>query len=111
MAMSETERTPFATEHEASGVALSMATMPAALALVILGILALAKIDPVVLISIVVIIAGLILATEGAAVTRQIATALVAKAGHNLEGSEMPAGLNAGVLGGMTGSCSAFSRF
>ena len=103
MAMSETEKTAFGAEHEAREVALSVATMPAALALVILGILALAKIDPLLLISIAVIVAGVMVATDSVGLTQQIATGLAAKAGHHLDASELPAGLGAGVLGGMTG--------
>jgi hypothetical protein len=90
-------------EHEAGGLAFSVATMPAALALVILGILALAKIDPLLLVSIAVIVAGVLLAIDSAALTQEIAGALGAKAGHHINASELPTGLNAGVLGGITG--------
>lgn len=100
MAMSEAERTALTAEHEARNVAI-VATMPAALALVVLGILALAKIQPLLLVSIAVIVAGVLLATDSAALTQQIATALTARAGEHIDASELPAGLNAGVLGGI----------
>ncbi len=103
MAMSESERTALVAEHEAAEMALSVGAMPAALALVILGILALAKIAPLLLISIAVIVGGVLLVIDSAALTQQIATALAAKPGHKLNVAELPAGLNAGVLGGMTG--------
>jgi hypothetical protein len=103
MAMSETERTTLAAEHELRGTATSVAAMPAALALVILGILALAKIDPLLLISIAVIVAGVMLATDSVGLTQQISAALAARAGQHLDASELPAGLNAGVLGGAIG--------
>jgi hypothetical protein len=77
--------------------------MPAALALVILGILALAKIDSLLLVSIAVILAGVVLVADSADLTRQIGAALAAKAGHHINTSELPADLNAGVLGGITG--------
>lgn len=103
MAMSETERTALAAEHEAGEMTLAVGAMPAALALVILGILALAKIAPLTLVSIAVIVAGVLLVIDSAALTQQIAAALTAKAGHNLNAAALPNGLNAGVLGGMTG--------
>jgi hypothetical protein len=77
--------------------------MPAALALVVLGILALARIDPLLLVSIAVIVAGVVLVSDSAALTRQIAGALAAKASYHINASELPYGLNAGVLGGITG--------
>jgi hypothetical protein len=43
------------------------------------------------------------LVIDSAALTQQITAALAAKAGHNLNAAELPNGLNAGVLGGMTG--------
>jgi hypothetical protein len=103
MAMSEIERTQLAAEHEAGGTAIFMATMPAALALVVLGILALAKVDPLLLISIAVIVAGVVLVSDSAALTRQMAAALAAKAGYHINSSELPSGLSAGVLGGISG--------
>jgi hypothetical protein len=103
MAMSESERTQLAAEHEAGGAAIFMATMPAALALVVLGILALARIDPLLLVSIAVIVAGLVLVSDSAALARQMAAALAAKASYHINASELPYGLSAGVLGGITG--------
>ena len=103
MAISESERTRLARENEAAEMALSVGAMPAALALVILGILALAKIYPLLLISIAVIVAGVLLVIDSAALTQQIATALSGRAGDNLDAGELPAALNAGVLGGITG--------
>jgi hypothetical protein len=103
MAMSEIERTRLAAEHEAGGAAVFMATMPAALALVVLGILALAKVDPMLLISIAVIVAGLVLVSDSAVLTRQIGAAIAARASDHINASELPSGLNAGVLGGITG--------
>jgi hypothetical protein len=102
MAMSESERTQLAAEHEAGGAAIFMATMPAALALVVLGILALARVDPLLLVSIAVIVAGVVLVSDSAALTRQIASALAARTSH-INASELPSGLSAGVLGGITG--------
>jgi hypothetical protein len=100
MAMSESERTQLAAEHEAGGTAIFMATMPAALALVVLGILA--RVDPLLLISIAVIVAGVVLVSDSAALARQMAGALAARASH-LNTSELPYGLSAGVLGGISG--------
>jgi hypothetical protein len=103
MAMSESERTQLITEHEASGAAIFVATMPAALALVVLGILALARVDPLLLISIAVIVAGVVLVSDSAALSRQIAGALAAKASYHINAAELSSGLSAGVLGGITG--------
>jgi hypothetical protein len=100
MAMSETERMELAAKHEAG---IFSATTPAALALVVLGILALAKIDPLLLVCVAVIVAGLLLASDSAALTRQIATALEAKASYHIDPSHLPVGLNAGVFGGISG--------
>jgi hypothetical protein len=100
MAMSETERMELAAEHEAG---IFSATMPAALALVVLGILALAKIDPLLLVCIAVLVAGVLLASDSAALTRQIATALESKPNYHINGSQLPVGLNAGVFGGISG--------
>lgn len=103
MAMSETERTALAAEHEAGEPVLPVAIISGALALVILGILALDKIDPLLLVSIAVIVAGVLLAAGSAGLTQQIATGLAAKAGHHIDASELPAGLNAGVPAGVAG--------
>jgi hypothetical protein len=101
--MSETERTALAAEREGGGMTLAVGGLPAALALVVLGILALARIAPLTLVSIAVIVAGLLLVIDSAALTQQIAGALNAKSGHNLNAAELPNGLNAGVLGGISG--------
>jgi hypothetical protein len=103
MAMSEAERMPMAAEHEGSEMELSMATMPGALALIVLSILALAGIYQLLLVSIAVIVAGVVLAADSAALSSQIAAALAAKAGHHIDAGELPSGLNAGVVGGITG--------
>lgn len=103
MAMSESERTSLADGHGTREIALAVGAMPAALALVILGILALAKINTLLLVSIAVIVAGALLVTDSVALTQQIAGAIAAKTGHNVNAEELPAGLNAGVLGGMSG--------
>lgn len=84
-------------------MSLAMGAMPAALALVVLGILALANIAPLVLVSIAVIVAGVLLMIDSAALTQEIVAALTAKAGHNLDAAELPSGQNAGVLGGIAG--------
>lgn len=102
MAMTETERNRLTTEHEGE-LGLLVATMPAALALVILGILALARIDPTLLVSIAVIVAGVMVASDSAALSQQIAAALAANKAHRVNASELPAGMGAGVLGGITG--------
>jgi len=103
MAMTETERTRLTAEHEAGELGLMVATMPAALALVVLGILALAKIDPWMLIAIGVIIAGIMVASDSAAISQKIASALAANEAHRINAAELPAGLGAGVLGGIAG--------
>jgi hypothetical protein len=100
MATSETERMELAAEHEAGTFS---ATTPAALALVVLGILALAKVDPLLLVCIAVIVAGVLLAGDSMALTRQLATALETKTSYRINASHLPVGLNAGVLGGITG--------
>jgi hypothetical protein len=71
MAMSESERMGWAAEHEAGGPALFLTTMPAALGLVILGIIALARIDPLLLVSIGVIVAGVLLVSDSAVLAQQ----------------------------------------
>jgi len=101
MAMTESERNRLSAEHEEIG--LMVATMPAALALVVLGILALARIDPAMLIAIGVIVAGIMVASDSAAISHKIGAALTAREAHHINASEMPAGLGAGVLGGITG--------
>lgn len=103
MATTETERVTLAGEGEAGGVPLSVGTMAAGLALVVLGILALDKIEPTLLVSISVIVGGVLLVAESAYLTQQLARALASKPGHNLKASELASALNAGVIGGITG--------
>jgi len=73
------------------------------LALVILGILALAKIDPMLLNSIAVIVAGVALIIVSAGLGIELSRALVTSTGSTLNSSEMTSGLNAGILGGIAG--------
>jgi hypothetical protein len=103
MAMTETERMAFAGEQDASEAAMSVGTTAAGLALVVLGILALDKIEPMLLVSIAVIVGGVLLVAESACLTQQLASALASKPGHNLKASELASGLSAGVLGGTIG--------
>jgi hypothetical protein len=103
MAMSESERMHLAAEHEGGGAGVFLASMPAALALVVLGILALARVDPLLLVSIAAIVAGVLLVSDSAAITRELASALSAKMRHHIDSAELASGLTAGVLGGIIG--------
>lgn len=73
------------------------------LALIVLGILALAEIDPTLLNSIATIVAGVALLVVSAGLGIELSRALVDTTGHALNASETAPGVNAGVLGGITG--------
>lgn len=103
MAMGETERMMLPAQHESAEIGLAVATTSAALALTVLGILALAKIYPLMLTSIAVVVAGMLVATESADLSRQIALQLAAETARHIDPSPLRAGLNAGVWGGFIG--------
>lgn len=73
------------------------------LALIVLGILALARIDPTLLNSIATIVAGVALLVVSAGLGIELSRALAESTGQALNTGEMAPGVNAGVLGGITG--------
>jgi hypothetical protein len=73
------------------------------LALIVLGILALADINPLLLNSIATIVAGVALLVVSAGLGIELSRALTETTRHALNVNEAGAGLNAGVLGGITG--------
>jgi hypothetical protein len=75
----------------------------AGIALVVLGILALASIDAALLNSIAAIVAGIALTVEGASLSLRYARMLHARAGEVVSVRESSIGLSAGVIGGAGG--------
>lgn len=73
------------------------------LALIVLGILALADINPMLLNAIATIVGGVALLVVSAGLGLELSRALTASTGHSLNANEAGAGLNAGVLGGIAG--------
>lgn len=73
------------------------------LALIVLGILALAEIDPTLLNSIATIVAGVALLIVSAGLGLELSRTLAETTGHALNAAEMAPGMNAGVLGGIAG--------
>lgn len=97
MAISEAARFPeigFGSVSEETG---------GGIALIVLGILALAKIQPMLLNSIAVIVAGATLAVAGAAMSGKYARALAQAAPAGLNVNQFAPGMAAGVLGGASG--------
>jgi hypothetical protein len=73
------------------------------LALVVLGILALANVAPPILNSIATIIAGVALMVVSAGLGLELTRAVTRSAGSSLNASEAGSGFNAGALGGLAG--------
>ncbi|MGH8012060.1 MAG: hypothetical protein ACREQ4_06150 [Candidatus Binataceae bacterium] len=86
------------------GTGMSLVTTAAGIALIVLGILALANIHPPMLISIATIIAGIALLVEGAGLAAKYANALANVPGTSMiSAAELGGGLNAGALAGAAG--------
>ncbi|MGH7988231.1 MAG: hypothetical protein ACREQX_18345 [Candidatus Binataceae bacterium] len=86
------------------GSGMSLVTTAGGVALIVLGILALAEIHPPMLISIATIVAGIALLVEGAGLAAKYASALKGMPGTAmLSAAELGGGLNAGALAGASG--------
>jgi hypothetical protein len=72
-------------------------------ALVVLGILALARIAPTLLNSVAVLVAGVALVVEGVTLSARYAKTLSRVAPHNLNMAEMSGGMSSSLIGGLVG--------
>lgn len=99
MATTEAEKQELMSQAGAS----SLTATASGIALVTLGILALARVDPPLLNAIAVIVAGLALFFEGGAISARYARTLAETPAHELDAAALATGMNAGVLAGTAG--------
>lgn len=103
MAVTEAGRRDIFSKHMTEEMGVTLDQTIGGLALIVLGILALAKIDPLLLTSIATIVAGVALMIVSAGLAVELSKGLSESTGNLLHTGEMANGLNAGVLGGIAG--------
>jgi hypothetical protein len=103
MAIGEAQRRQFFAQRMTAESGLKIDETIGGLVLVVLGILALARLYPPVLNAIATIVAGVALLVVSAGLGLQLSRTLSETAGHAIPPADMDTGVNAGMLGGIVG--------